>query len=76
MRRSSTDMRHFIIVGVLTVIGTIFMTILLRTSLPLPTQASSQAKTIDFVFDVHMFLISLFFVIRSFYGMRIKKQTA
>lgn len=61
MHRSSTDKRHFIIVGVLTIISTIFMTILLRSSLPLPPRASTQASTIDFVFDVHMFLIALFF---------------
>jgi len=54
-------MRHFIIIGVLTIIGTILMTVLLRVLLPLPTQASTQAQTVDFVFNVHMFLISFFF---------------
>lgn len=61
MRRSSSDMRHFIIVGILTVVGTIFMTLLLKFSLPLPTQASTQALTVDRVFDVHIILVSFFF---------------
>ena len=61
MRRSSSDMRHFIIVGVLTIIGTVLMTLLLKFSLPLPTKASTQALTVDSVFDVHILLVSFFF---------------
>lgn len=61
MRRSSSEMRHFIIVGVLTIVGTILMALLLKYSLPLPTEASTQALTVDRVFDVHIILVSFFF---------------
>lgn len=61
MPGSSTNRRHFIIVAVLIFLGTIFMTWLLRTALPLPMEASTQAATVDYVFNWHMFLIGLFF---------------
>ena len=61
MRGTSTNKRHFINVGILVVIGTIVMAFLLKWALPLPVQASAQAKIIDSVLDVHIYLISFFF---------------
>ncbi len=37
------------------------MTWLLRVMLPLPMEASTQAATVDYVFNWNMFLIALFF---------------
>lgn len=61
MHRASNDKRHFIVVGILTVVGTIVTTWLLKLALPLPTRAATQAYTVDRVLDVHIFLISFFF---------------
>ncbi len=58
---SSGNMRHFIIVGIGIVISTIVMGFLLLWGLPLPTQASAQAETVDFVVHLHMWLIAFFF---------------
>ena len=61
MSSSSTHRRHFIIIAVLITLSTIVITWLLRTMLPLPTEASTQAATVDYVFNWNMFLIALFF---------------
>ena len=61
MAGSSTNRRHFIIMAVLIVLSTIVMTWLLRVMLPLPMKASTQAATVDYVFNWNMFLIALFF---------------
>ena len=61
MRRSSSDIRHFIIVGILVVIGTFVMFWALTTALPLPIQASTQAVTVDQVFTLVLFLIAFLF---------------
>ncbi len=61
MRRSSSDIRHFIIIGILVVIGTFVMFWALTTLLPLPIQASTQAVTVDQVFTLVLFLIAFLF---------------
>ena len=61
MPGSSTNLRHFIIITVLIVLSTVIMTWLLRVMLPLPMEASTQAATVDYVFNWNMFLIALFF---------------
>jgi len=60
---SSSDPRHFIIVGVLIVITTVVLKILLDWALPLPLQASVQAITIDWLFGLHIWLISFLFAL-------------
>ena len=61
MRRSSSDIRHFIIVGILVLIGTGVMFWALTTLLPLPIQAATQAVTVDQVFTLVLFLIAFLF---------------
>jgi cytochrome c oxidase subunit 2 len=63
MRRSSTDIRHFIIVGVLVVVVAIGLYLALLAALPLPLQASSQSLDIDWLFQAHMMLLSLLFAL-------------
>lgn len=63
MRRSSTDKRHFIIVGGLVVIVAALLYWLLYNALPLPVQASTQSETIDWVFQAHMILLSFLFAL-------------
>ncbi len=63
MQRPSSDKRHFLIAGVLTVIVAALVYWLLYNALPLPVQASSQAVTVDWVFQAHMMLISLLFAL-------------
>jgi len=63
MQRSSTDKRHFIIAGVLVVVVSLALYALLYVALPLPLQASTQAATIDWVFQAHMILLSVLFAL-------------
>ena len=63
MRRSSTDRRHFITVGVLVAVVTVLLYWLLYQALPLPVQASSQAVDIDWLFQAHMILLSFLFAL-------------
>lgn len=51
-------MKHFIIVGVLIVISTILLYLLFTMGGLLPTMASSQAITVDELFNLHFFLIA------------------
>ncbi len=53
--------RHFITAGVLVLITTIVLNWLLGAALPLPAQASTQAKIIDRLFYQHVFLIAFLF---------------
>lgn len=55
-------MVHFLIVGILVVLSTLLVRTGLR-SMPdlLPTQASAQAETIDWLFGIHIDLIAFFF---------------
>ena len=61
MPKSSSDMRHFIIVAVLVAIGTVVMDWLLKVALPLPVQASIQAATVDQLIGWNMTLIAFLF---------------
>ena len=63
MQRSSTDKRHFIIAGALIVVVSIVLYALLYVALPLPLVASTQAVTIDWVFQAHMILLSVLFAL-------------
>ena len=63
MRRPSTDKRHFIIAGVLIVIVAAALYWLLYNALPLPLQGSTQATTIDWLFQAHMILLSVLFAL-------------
>lgn len=62
---SSSNPRHFIIVGVLIVITTLVLKALLDWALPLPLQASVQAVTIDWLFGLHIWLIAFLFALVS-----------
>jgi len=53
-------MIHLLIVGVLVVISTLGMGLLLTSGWILPLQASQQAITIDWLFNVHFWFISFF----------------
>ncbi len=59
----STKLRHFIIVGVGVVITSVLLYLLLRVGLPLPISASTQAVTIDWLFQAHMVLLSVLFAL-------------
>ncbi len=61
MPKSATDIRHFIIAGVLIAIGTAAMYWLLDVVLRLPTAASSQAFVVDNVINLHLILIAFLF---------------
>lgn len=54
-------MIHLLIVGVLVVISTIALGLLFTNPIFLPLQASQQAITIDWLFDVHFWFIAFFF---------------
>ena len=58
---SSANRRHFVIVGVLVVISTIVLGFLFDAALPLPPALSTQADEIDFVINLHTWLIAFFF---------------
>jgi cytochrome c oxidase subunit II len=77
MPKSSSDRRHFIIAGVLVVIGTILMDLLLKSALPLPVQASIEALTIDRLIGWHLTLIAFLFsliVVFMIYAMVVFRQ--
>lgn len=61
MPKTAFDRRHFIIVGVLVFLATLAMGFLLNGVLPLGTQGSAQASTVDWLFRVHMWLIAFLF---------------
>jgi cytochrome c oxidase subunit II len=61
MPKSATDIRHFVIVGILIFVGTVVMYWLLDMVLRLPVAASVQAVTIDRVTDLHLILIAFLF---------------
>lgn len=63
MQRKSTDKRHFIIAGVLVAVVAVALYALLYVALPLPLEASTQAATIDWVFQAHMILLSVLFAL-------------
>lgn len=63
MRRPSGDKRHFIIAGVATVVGAVVVYLGLSSALPLPLAASTQAATVDWLFNLHIILISALFAL-------------
>jgi cytochrome c oxidase subunit 2 len=81
MPKSSTDKRHFAIVGVLVVVTTVVMGLLLNGVLPLPEPGVTQASTVDWLFRLHMWLIAILFalvvvlMVYSFYVFRRGKRT-
>jgi len=63
MPKSSTHPRHFIIVGVLVAIVTVVLYFVLERALPMPAQASLEALTIDWLFGLHMLVLSFLFAL-------------
>ena len=63
MPTSSSDRRHFIILGVLVVIVTVLLNWLLQVGMPLPLQASIEALTIDRLIGWHLTLIAFLFAL-------------
>ena len=61
MPKSTSDIRHFIIVAALIAVSTVVMAVLLRAALPLPVQGSEQAAIVDQVIDVNLILIAFLF---------------
>ena len=61
MPKSATDIRHFIIAGVLIAIGTAIMYWMLDVVLQPPAAASSQALVIDGLVQKHLLLIAFLF---------------
>ena len=61
MPKSATDIRHFIIAGVLVAIGTAVMYWVLDVVLRLPLAASTQASVIDRFMNLHLILIAFLF---------------
>lgn len=61
MHSSASNKRHFIIIAIGVVLSTIVMGIFLLWALPLPTQASAQAATVDWVVHLNTWLIAFFF---------------
>lgn len=59
----STNIRHFIFVGIGIVVVSIALYLLLMRALPLPVEASTQATTIDWLFQAHMMLLSVLFAL-------------
>ncbi|MBX3003082.1 MAG: cytochrome c oxidase subunit II [Anaerolineales bacterium] len=72
-------MIHLLIVGVLVVISTIGMGLLFTSGILLPAQASQQAITVDWLFNLHFWFIAFFvslitvFVLYSVFVFRRKK---
>jgi cytochrome c oxidase subunit II len=63
MPKSSSDIRHFYIVGVLIAITTALLYWLMSIGMPLPFKASVEADTIDWLIDLHLILIAFLFAI-------------
>lgn len=63
MPTSSSDRRHFIILGVLVVIVTVLLDWLLQVGLPMPLQASIESLTIDRLIGWHLTLIAFLFAL-------------
>lgn len=63
MPKSSSDIRHFYIVGVLIAITTAVLYWLMSIGMPLPFKASVEADTIDWLIDLHLILIAFLFAI-------------
>ena len=79
MPKSATDIRHFIIAGVLVAIATVVMDILFKAVLPMPVQGSSQAQVIDQLASWHLTLIAFLFslvIVIMLYSLFVFRKTA
>jgi len=61
--QSSTDRKHFVIVGALVVIATIALGFFLLAILPVKAQHSVQAEPIRWLFQLHVWLIAFLFAL-------------
>ncbi len=59
--QSSFDRKHFIIVGILVLLGTVALGFFLLAILPIKAQASVQAEPIRWLFQLHLWLIAFLF---------------
>lgn len=59
----STKSKHFIIVGIGIAIVGVALYLLLSAGFPLPVEASEQAQTIDWLFNLHFILIAFLFAL-------------
>ena len=59
--QSSTDRKHFVIVGALVVVGTIILGFFLQAILPVKAQYSAQSEPIQWLFHLHLWLIAFLF---------------
>jgi cytochrome c oxidase subunit 2 len=59
--QTSSDRRHFIIVGILTLVGTVVLGFFLLAILPVKAQNSVQAEPIAWLFQLHIWLIAFLF---------------
>lgn len=59
--QTSTDRRHFLIVGILTLIGTVILGFFMLAILPIKAQNSVQAEPIAWLFQLHIWLIAFLF---------------
>lgn len=78
MPKSATDIRHFIIAGVLVAISTVAMDLLLKALLPMPTPGSLQAEVIDQLTSWHLTLIAFLFslvVVIMLYSLFVFRRT-
>jgi cytochrome c oxidase subunit 2 len=79
MPKSATDIRHFIIAGVLVAIATVLMDLLLKALLPMPVQGSRQAQIIDQLTSWHLTLIAFLFslvVVIMLYSLFVFRKSA
>ncbi|MCL4830281.1 MAG: hypothetical protein KJZ95_23190, partial [Caldilinea sp.] len=63
--QSSTDRKHFVIVGALVLITTIVLGFFLLAILPVKAQHSVQAEPIRWLFQLHIWLIAFLFSLVS-----------
>jgi cytochrome c oxidase subunit 2 len=63
MPKSTSDIRHFIIVAALIAAGFVLMAVLLKAALPLPLQGSVQAADVDWMIDANLYLIAFLFAL-------------
>ncbi len=61
MPKSPTDKRHFIIVAALVAISTVVLNFVLEHMLPLPVEASTEARTVDQLIGWHLTMIAFLF---------------
>lgn len=62
---TSTDRKHFIIVGALVLVWTVILGFFLIAILPIKAQSSVQAEPIQWLFQLHLWLIAFLFSLVS-----------